>query len=140
MVRLFRNGLRPSIHAQAKQKDCQKDIWDQAIKKAIMTKANTALNLLLWVHEMDARCPQGHRFASKPTKDHTRDRGSLLFRLQEVRTMLSHCSKRDETSKRPRRDYQKGRHNRNCRNCGLCGSSPQGFTPATGVSMTDTPA
>ena len=28
LIRLFRDGLRPSIYAQAKQKGCQKDTWD----------------------------------------------------------------------------------------------------------------
>ena len=27
-IRLFRNGLKPPIHTKAKQKNCQKDIWD----------------------------------------------------------------------------------------------------------------
>ena len=40
----------------------------------------------------------------------------------------------------PRRDYQKGRHNRNCCNCGPRGSRPQGSTLATRVNTTETPA
>ena len=84
LIRLFRNGLRPSIRIQAEQKDCQKDTWDQAIKKAITAEAKAALNLPLWVREIDACCLQGHRSASKTTENHTRDRGSLLFRPQEA--------------------------------------------------------
>ena len=84
LIRLFRDGLRPSIRAQAKQKGCWKDTWDQAIKKAIMAKAKAALNLLLWVREMDACYLQGHRSALKPTKDHTRDWIPLPFRPQEA--------------------------------------------------------
>ena len=48
LIRLFRDGLKPSIRAQAKQKVCQNDTWDQAIKKAITAEAKAALNLLLW--------------------------------------------------------------------------------------------
>ena len=136
-IRLFRNGLRSSICALAKQKGCQKDTWDQAIKKAITAEAKAALNLPLWVHEMDARCPWGYRCTSKTTKDYTRDQGSLLFRLQEVRAMPPHCSKPTKT-KRPCRDDQKGRRNRNCRNCGSYGSRPQGSTSATRVNTTKT--
>ena len=73
LIRLFRNGLRPSIHAQAKQEGCQKDTWDQVIKKAITAEVKTALNLPSWVREIDARCPQGHHSASKITEDHTWD-------------------------------------------------------------------
>ena len=47
LIRLFRDGLRPSIRAQAEQKGRRKDTWDQAIKKAITAGAKAALNLLL---------------------------------------------------------------------------------------------
>ena len=45
LIRLFRNGLRPSIRAQAEQEGRRKDTWDQAIKKAITAEAKAALNL-----------------------------------------------------------------------------------------------
>ena len=128
LIRLFRDDLRPFIRAQAKQEGRQKDTWDQAIKKAITAEAKAALNLPLWVREIDARCPQGHRSALKPTKNHTRDRGSLPFRPQEAQTMPPHRSERAETLERPCRDHQKGRHDRNCRNCGPRGSRLQGST------------
>ena len=57
LICLFCDGLRSSIPAQAKQKGCWKDTWDQAIKKAIIVEAKAALNLFLWVREMDACCP-----------------------------------------------------------------------------------
>ena len=104
LICLFRNGLRLFIHAQAKQKGCQKDTWDQAIRKTIMAEAKAALKLPSWVCKMDACYSQGHRSASKPTKDYTRDRGSLLFRPHKARAMLPHCSKFTET-KRPCRDH-----------------------------------
>ena len=135
LIRLFRNGLRPSIFAQAKKEGCQKNTLDQAIKKAITAEAKAALNLLLWVREMDACCPKGYYSALKPIKDHTRDRASLSFRFQEARAMPSHRSKPTKT-KRPCQDHQKGRHNRNCRDCSPCGSRPQSSTSATGVNTT----
>ena len=73
LICLFCNGLRPSIRAQAEQKGCQKDTWDQAIKKAITAEAKTALNLFWGVQEIDACYLRGHRSASKPTEDYTRD-------------------------------------------------------------------
>ena len=73
LICLFRNGCRLSIRAQAKQEDCRKGTWDQAIKKAIAVEAKAALNLPLWVREMDACCLRGHRSVSKATKDHTWD-------------------------------------------------------------------
>ena len=105
LIRLFCDGLKPSIHAQGKQKDCQKDNWDQAIQKAIMAEVKAALNLPLLVHEIDACCPRGYRFALKPTKDYTLDQGSFLFRHQEAQTMPLHWYKRNETSEKPRRDH-----------------------------------
>ena len=45
LIRLFCNGLRPSIHAQAKQKSFSKNTWDQAIRKAITAEAKATLNL-----------------------------------------------------------------------------------------------
>ena len=140
VIRLFRDGLRRSIRAQAEQEGRQKDTWDQAIKKAITAEAKAALNLLLWVREIDACWLQGHRSASKPTENHTRDRGSLLFRLQEARIMHLHCCKQAKTSERPRQDHQKSRQNRNRHNCGPYGSRPQGSTPAIEVNTTETPA
>ena len=139
LIRLFRNGLRPSICAQAKQEGCQKNTWDQAIKKTITAEAKAALNLPLWVCEMDACSPWGKRSALKPTKDYTRDWSSLPFRPHKAQAMLPYCFKQNVT-KRPRRDHQKGRCNKNRRNSGLCGSRPQGSTPATLVDTTKTPA
>ena len=89
---------------------------------------------------MDVCCPQGHCSASKPTKNHTRDRGSLPFYPHEAQTMPPHCCTRAETLEKLRRDHQKGRHNRNCCNCSHRSSKPQGSTPATGVNTTKTPA
>ena len=105
LICLFRDGLKPSIGAQTKQKGRQKDTWDQAIKKAITIEAKAALNLPLWVREMDACCPWGHRSTSKPTKDHTRDQGSLLFRLKEAETISLHCSERAKTLETPCWDH-----------------------------------
>ena len=102
LIRLFRNGFKPSIRSQAKQKGCQKDIWDQAIKKAITVEGKTALNFPLWVRKMDACCPQGHCSILKPTKDHIKDRSSLLFCLQEAHIIPPHCFKQAETLKKPR--------------------------------------
>ena len=45
LIRLFCDGLRPSIYAQAKQEGCQKDTWNQAIKKTITAEAKATLNL-----------------------------------------------------------------------------------------------
>ena len=45
LIRLFRDGLKPSIRAQAEQEGRRKDTWDQAIKKAITAEAKAALNL-----------------------------------------------------------------------------------------------
>ena len=139
LICLFRNGLWPSIHAQAKQKYCQKDTWDQAIKKAITTKDKTALNIPLLVREIDVCCFQGYRSASKPTKDHTRDQVSSLFRFHKAQAIPSHYSKPIETET-PHRDYWKTRRNRN-----YCNHSPhrarlQGFTLAIGVNTIKTPA
>ena len=139
LIRLFRNGLRPSIRAQAKQKGHWKDTWDQAIKKAITAWARAALNLSLCVHEIDARYLRGHRSTSKTTKDHTWDQVSLFFRPQEARAMPPHCPEPTKIE-RPCRDHQKSRRNRNCRNCGPCSSRPQGSTTATGFNTTKTPA
>ena len=60
LIRLFRNSLQPFIYAQAKQDGRQKDIWKQAIKKAITAEAKATFNFLSWIWEIDARCPQGH--------------------------------------------------------------------------------
>ena len=68
LIRLFRNGLRPSIRIQAKQDGRQKDTWKQTIKKAITAEAKTVFNLLSWVREMDARYPWGHQSSPKTDK------------------------------------------------------------------------
>ena len=109
LIRLFCDGFRPSIYAQAKQKDCQKDTCNQVIKKVITTEPKAALNLALWVREIDTCCPQGHRSVSKSIKDHTQDQGSLLFCPQEARNMPPHHSKQAETLERPHQDHQKDR-------------------------------
>ena len=46
LIRLFSDGLKPSIRAQAEEEGRQKDTWDQAIKNAITAEAKAALNLL----------------------------------------------------------------------------------------------
>ena len=140
LIRLFYNGLRPFIRAQAKQKGRQKDTWDHPIKKAITAETKAALNLFLLVREMDACCLGGHCSASKPTKDYKQDQCSLPFCPQKAQTMPSHCFKQAEISERPRQDHQRGRRDRNCRNCGPCGFRPQGSTSATGVNTTKSSA
>ena len=60
LICLFGNSLQLSIYALAKQDGRLKDIWEQAIKKAIIAKAKVALNLPSWVREIDVCCPQGH--------------------------------------------------------------------------------
>ena len=106
--------------------------------KVITAEAKDALNLPSWVREIDICCLRGHRSTLKPIKDHTRDQISLLFRLKKAQTMPHHCSKRAETSKKPRRDHQKGKHNRNCCNYGPRSSRPQGSIPATWINTTKT--
>ena len=56
LIRLFYNGLTPSIRAQAEQKGCQINTWDQAIEKAITPEAKAILNLPFLVREIDACC------------------------------------------------------------------------------------
>ena len=73
LIRMFRNSLRPSICAKAEQEVCQKNTWYQAIKKAITAEGKTALNLLLWVRQMDVCYPQGRQFTLKPTKKYLWD-------------------------------------------------------------------
>ena len=124
LIYLFCNGLRPSIRAQAKQEGCQKDIWDQAIKKAITAEPRATQNLPLSVRDIDACCPRDHRSASKPTEKQIRDQGSFPFRPQEARIMPPHRVERAETLEKPRRNHQKGKHNRNRCNCGPRGSRP----------------
>ena len=136
LIRLFCGSLRPSIRSQAKQESRQKNLWDQAIQKAITAKAKAALNLPLLVREMDSCCSRGHRSALKPTKDHTRDRGSFSFHPQKAQTMPLYCFKQVETSERSNRDHQKGRHDRNCCDRGPRGFRPQGSTSATRVNTT----
>ena len=140
LICLFRNGLRPSIRAQAEQKDHWKDTWDQAIKKAITTKTKAALKLPLWVREMDACCPQSHCFVSKPIKGYIRDQGSLPFCPQEARTILPYCFEQAKTLERLRRDHQKDRHDKKRCHCSPRGSRPQGSIPSTEVNTTKIPA
>ena len=68
-----------------------------------MAKAKTALNLLLWVCEMDAYCLQGHRSALKFTKNHIRDQNFFWFRPQKAETMPFYYSKPTKP-KKPRRN------------------------------------
>ena len=137
LIRLFLNGLRPSIRVQAKQEGCRKNTCNQVIKKVITAEAKAALNLSLLVREIDVCCPRSYHFALKHTKDYTRERSSLPFRSHKARVMFLHRSGPIEIE-RPRRDHQKDMHDRNCRIHGSCVFRPQGSTPATGVNTTET--
>ena len=68
LIRLFRNSLWPFIRAQAKQDSRQKNTCEQVIRKPIIAKAKTALNLPSWVQEIDACCPQSHQSPPKVDK------------------------------------------------------------------------
>ena len=68
LIRLFSNGLRPSIRTQAKQDSRQKNTWKQAIKKAITAEAKATLNHLSWIREIYACYPWGHWSSLKPEK------------------------------------------------------------------------
>ena len=139
LIRLFCNGWRPSICSQTEQEVCQKNICDQGTRKPITAEAKAALNLPSLVREMDAHYPQGHCFASKPTKDYTQNQSFLPFRPYKAQTMLPHYSKPPKT-KKPHRDHQKDRRKKNCCNRSHCSSKPQGSTSATEVNATKTPA
>ena len=54
--------------------------------------------------------------------------------------MPFHCSKQAKTSEKPYQDHQKDRRDKNFRNCNSRSSRPQGYTLATGVNMSKTPA
>ena len=136
LIYLFRNGLRLSIRAQAKQKSSQKDTCHQAIRKVITAEAKAVLNLLFWVREIDVCCPWSHRSTSKPTEDHIRDQCSFPFCLQKAEIMLTYHFEQAKTLERLRRDHQKGKRNKNRCNCGPRDFRPYSSTPATRMNTT----
>ena len=139
LIRLFRDGVRPSIRAQAKQDDYQNNTLEQAIKKAITAEAKAILNLPSWVWEMDAcrpRCHQSFLKVDKRTKEKVSNQNS--FRFQEPGPQPLQRFKNTKTSDRPWKDHKNNRRNRrgHC-NCGLCSLRPLNSIPATGVNTTN---
>ena len=138
-IRLFRNSLQLSIHAQAKQDGRQKNSWKQAIKKTITMEGKAAFNLPSWVWKIDTRCPWSHQSSTKTdkrTKEKVFKQNSS--RSQEPRNQPPLRSKNTITSDQPLKDHKNNRHNRKChRDCGPHSPRPPGSTPATGVNKTN---
>ena len=139
LIRLFCNNLRLSIHAQAKQDGCQKDIWEQAIKKTITAKAKAALNFPSWVREIDACCLCSHQSsfkADKYIKEKIFNRNS--FGSQEPKSQPPQCSKNTKTSDWSWKNHKNNRRNRKSHyDCGPCGLRFLSSTPATGANTTN---
>ena len=142
LIRLFCNGLQLSIHAQTEQDGCQKNTWEQAIKKAIIAKAKTNLNFPSWVRKIDACYPWGHQSSSKADK-HTKEKvfNRNFPRFQKSKSQPPQRSKNTETSDKFCKDHSNNRRNKKGRrDYGPCRPRHLGFTPATEVNTTNSSA
>lgn len=57
LIRLFREGLKPSVKAQMEQLGRGLDSWDELVEQAIDAEAKASLHL----QEIDDPCPRGNR-------------------------------------------------------------------------------
>ena len=61
LIRLFREGYKPSIKAQMEQRGREKDSWEELVEKTIDAEAKAGLQPSSFVRDMDRLCPQGNR-------------------------------------------------------------------------------
>ena len=61
LIRIFRQGLKPSIKAQMEQRRKELDDWDKILEKAINAEAKANLQPPSMLREMDQRCQRGNR-------------------------------------------------------------------------------
>ena len=64
LIRIFRDGLKPSIAAQMEQRGRENDTWEELVEKAIEAEAKVSLLPSPFVRDMDQRCPRGNRFTT----------------------------------------------------------------------------
>ena len=77
LIRFFREGFRPLVKAQIKQRGREHDSWEVLVKKSIDTKAKASLQPPSILREMDQCCPHSNRPAhstvAKSQASSTRD-------------------------------------------------------------------
>ena len=118
LICYFRDGLRPSIQAQADERGQDLDTWEEAIKKAIDVEAKTACQPQSLIKEMDNCCPWGHwhtktdELAREP-----RNTNKNSSRPQKVKTQASQRPENADISKKARKEKKKNnwRNRRDCR-------------------------
>ena len=139
LIRLFHNGLRPSIRAQAKQNGRQNDIWKPAIKKPITTEAKTTLNLPSWVQKIDVCYPRSHWSSFKADKCIKKKMSNQnSSRSQELRAQPPQRFQNIKTWDRPWKDHKNNKRNKRGRcDCDFYGPRPPDSTPTTGINTTD---
>ena len=138
LIRIFRDGLKPSIAAQMEQRGRENDTWEELVKKTIEVEAKVSLLPSPFVRDMDQRCPQCNRPATmsksqaSSTRD-PRDEPSLDKALASNKPPHSLRSENGDTSDKKARKEKKKKQRR--RDAEQAGKDP---TPATGVNASST--
>ena len=132
MLRYFWEGLKPSVLAELEHRDLKLESFDQMVKKAVNTKAKSALRSRFSTKEMDQNCPRGNRPANSTV---AKSQGSAMKdpRLEEpmVRGTESSGFQRSESSEKAWKEKKKEQHRRD-REC------RERSTLATGVNSAHT--
>ena len=134
LIRIFRDGLKPSIAAQMEQRGRENDTWEELVEKAIEAEAKVSLLPSPFVRDMDQRCPRGNRPATltKSQTSSARDpRDEPSEKAQNPKPSHSSRSENSETSDPKARKEKKKKYRREQ------ARKDSGSTPATSVNMTE---
>ena len=134
LIRIFWDGLKPSIAAQMEQRGREKDTWEELVKKAIEAKAKVSLLPSSFLRDMDQRCPQGNRPATL-----TKSQTSSAWDPQEEPSEKAQNSKPSHSlhSENSKTSDPKARKEKKKKYCREQAQKDSGSTPATSVNMTE---
>ena len=109
MFKYFRKRLKPSVLAQLEHRDLELESFDQMVKKAVNTKAKSALRLCFSTKEMDQNYPWGNRSANSTI---AKSQGSAMKdpRIEEPKVQGTEAQsgpQRSESSEKTRKEKKK---------------------------------
>lgn len=127
LIRFVREGLKPLIQAQIKQRGQKLDSWTKIVKKSVDAKAKASFLPIAFIRDIDSRVPHGNR----PNANRASTQAPAMKdpRVEEPKTRPQEATQprtptKNSKRSRKKKDRQSGRDRR----------PQEGSTPATGVN------
>ena len=129
MTQCFLKSLKPSIRAQLDIRGRDLKSWKAAVEKTINAKAKAIFYSSSSTRDMDSRCPQGNRPATKEEKNSSKKNKFTDFAPANISSGKKSSSTQQTFSSHPKKDQN------HCRSPRRRKEQSQD-SPATGITTT----